>query len=312
MLWAACTLWPMVAQAAPMAGMAMDDMPGMTMPMPAPPVRPPASVSHGVPAKAIVHRHAAPTSRPAITTPGTVPSAGIMTMPEAAPVVSAPVHYVSGVMPVMDHGIYAHAILEQLEARYAPSGTQFRYDGQAWVGTDYNRLWLKSEGTLGSTGFHDGDHELFYDRPISTYFDVQAGVRADIDDGPSRVWGAFGVEGLALYFFELGATFYVSGDGRVAGKLEGSYDLMLTNRLILQPQAELNFYSRRDPGRGVASGLSDIDTGLRLRYDISRSFSPYVAVTYDGQFGRSGAVLRPDERQARDTVRFTVGLRTWF
>jgi len=223
-----------------------------------------------------------------------------------------PVHYAGGTMPIMDHALYTHAIFNELEGRYAPQGTQLRYDGQAWLGTDYDKLWIKSEGTLSPGGkFSDGDHEVFYDRAISTYFDLQGGVRADIDSGPSRVWGAFGLEGLALYFFDLEATGYVSGDGRLAAKIQGSYDFLLTNRLILQPQIEMNFYSRPDPARAVRAGLSDIDTGVRLRYEIDRTFAPYVGVTYAGAFGASQGPPGPRD-PTRNTLRFTVGLRTWF
>jgi copper resistance protein B len=110
----------------------------------------------------------------------------------------------SGMQPVMDNGIYTHALLEQAEDRWNGRNNQFRYDGQAWTGTDTNKLWFKSEGTVLNTGrFTDGDHEILYDRPISSYFDVQAGVRVDLDSAVTRTWAAFGVQGLSLYFFDL-------------------------------------------------------------------------------------------------------------
>ncbi|GBQ27945.1 copper resistance protein B [Gluconacetobacter azotocaptans] len=232
-------------------------------------------------------------------------------MNQGAALQAGPVAYVNGMPPVMDHNAYLHALLDEFEARYGADGGQFRYDGQAWYGTDYDKLWLKSEGTVGTDGrFGDGDHEVLYDRAISRYFDVQTGVRVDIDNGPTRAWGAVGVEGLALYFFNLEATAYFSDRG-VAGRVQGSYDLLLTNRLILQPQVELNVYSASDRARGTGSGLSDIDTGLRLRYEWRRKFAPYIGVAYHGTFDQAASMARGQGARVHD-LNFTFGIRTWF
>ena len=179
------------------------------------------------------------------------------------------------VQPVMDRQIFAHGIFNELEGRWNGTNTEFRWDGEGWVGTDYDKLWIKSEGTLQSNGtLDDGQHQFLYDRAITTYFDLQGGLRSDIDSRPTRNWAAFGIQGLAPYFFDLELTGYVSGEGHLAAKLEASYDLLLTQRLILQPQIEIDLYSKADPARLVGAGFSDIDTGLRLRYEISRNFAP--------------------------------------
>jgi copper resistance protein B len=214
--------------------------------------------------------------------------------------------------PVMDSGIYAHAVLDQFEGRVGGPNPAFRWDGQAWIGTDYNKLWLKSEGFAQGHGrVEDGQHELLYDRAISTYFDLQAGLRSDIDSGTTRNWAAFGVQGLAPLFFDLEVTGYVSDQGHLAARVKASYDLLLTQRLILQPEAELNFYSKADPGRSVGSGLSDADAGIRLRYEISRKFAPYVGVAYQGKFGQSADFARQQGETAQG-VRFVFGIRSWF
>ncbi|MBV1823876.1 copper resistance protein B [Komagataeibacter oboediens] len=224
---------------------------------------------------------------------------------------STPVVYLGNMKPVMDHASYFHGILDEFEGRYAPSGSDFRWDGEAWYGTDYNRVWLKTEGTLEHGRLHDGDHELLYSRAISSYFNVQGGVRADIDDGPTRTWGALGVQGLALYEFEFQATAYVSDRGRFATRIEGSYDFLLTNRLILQPQAEFNLYTKSDPARQVGAGLSDVDAGLRLRYEVWRKFAPYVAVSYAGYLTQAHRIVH-DQRGETGALRFTFGVRSWF
>jgi copper resistance protein B len=203
-------------------------------------------------------------------------------------------------------------LIEQAEGRWNGRDTQFRYDGQAWSGTDYNKFWLKFEGLTTSRGrYEDGQNEILYDRAVSTFFDVQAGVRVDLDNGPTRTWVALGVQGLSLYFFDVEATAYASDRGRFAGRLKASYDLLITNRLVLQPEAELNFYSKSDPGRGIGSGFSDIDTGLRLRYEFSRKLAPYVGVSYTGRFFQGERFARQAGESASG-VRFAFGLRTWF
>jgi copper resistance protein B len=216
-----------------------------------------------------------------------------------------------GVSPVDDQRIYVHGLLDQFEARLGGENS-FRWDGQAWAGTDTNRLWLKSEGFVNGNGkVEDGTHELLYSRPISTYFDLQGGLRYDIDSGPSRRWAAFGIQGLAPQFFDVEATAYVSDSGHFAARAKASYDILLTQRLILQPEAELNLYSKADPGRGVGSGFADLDAGLRLRYEISRKFAPYIGVAYQQKFGGTATFARQEGESVRD-VRFVFGIRSWF
>ncbi len=213
----------------------------------------------------------------------------------------------------MDNKVLVHAHFDEFEGRTNGSDNEFRWDGEAWAGTDMNKLWLKSEGFVNSGVISDGDQEALYDRPIPRmrYFDAQAGVRADLDSGPKRVWGAVGIEGLAPHFFEFEPTFYFRDGGHLAARIQGSYDLLLTQRLIVQPQLEMNFYSKQDPARGIGTGLSDIDTGIRLRYELSRKFAPYFGFAYDGTFGSTATFAR----QAKGSVanpRFVFGIRFWY
>ena len=212
--------------------------------------------------------------------------------------------------PVNDNAIFAHLLFDQLEGRFG-DGNRFRWDGQGWAGTDYDRLWAKSEGSVAGGKMEDGRHELLYDRAITTFFDLQAGLRADLDSRPSREWAAFAIEGLAPLFFDVEATGYVSSQGHLAARLQGSYDLLLTQRLILQPEAEINLYSKADPARLVGAGFSEIDTGLRLRYEVTRKFAPYLGIAYEGKFGQTAGFAR-SAGESPNAVRFVVGLRTWF
>jgi copper resistance protein B len=218
----------------------------------------------------------------------------------------------STIAPVMDNSIFAHVLLDQFEGRIGGGQNGFRWDGQAWIGTDYDKLWLKSEGfARGRGGVEDGRHELLYDRALTTFLDLQAGVRADWDSARGRTWAALGVQGLAPLFFDYEVTGYLSDSGHAALRLAGSYDLLITQRLILQPEIEVNFYSKADPARGIGAGLSEIDTGLRLRYEISRKFAPYVGVVYAGRFGQTARFAR-QEGEGATAVQFVFGIRSWF
>ena len=121
---------------------------------------------------------------------------------------------------------------------------------------------------------------------------------------------AFGIEGLAPYWFELEATGYVSNDGRLWARLKGTYDVLLTNRLILSPEAETNLFSRGNPERGIGAGVVNIELGLRLRYEFTRKFAPYIGLSWDRAVGGSAG-----ERRAEGTgepvsnAQFVAGLR---
>ena len=212
----------------------------------------------------------------------------------------------------MGDSIFAHGILDQAEGRIGGGRNAFRWEGQGWIGGDYDKLWFKSEGfARGKGGVDDGRHELLYDRAVSTYLDLQAGVRTDWDSGSGRTWAVFGAQGLAPFFFDYEATGYLSDGGHAALRLAASYDLLITQRLILQPEAEVNFYGKADPGRKIGAGLSDIDAGLRLRYEIARKFAPYLGVAYAGKFGQTASIARGDGESA-GAVRFVFGIRSWF
>ena len=123
--------------------------------------------------------------------------------------------------------------------------------------------------------------------------------------------GAFGVQGMALYNFETEATAFIGEGGQTAARLEGDYDILLTNRLILQPTAELNFYGKNDPQRGIGSGLSNTEAGLRLRYEIRREIAPYIGVTWNRTYGKT-ADYANDEGEDRSEARLVLGVRLWF
>jgi copper resistance protein B len=212
--------------------------------------------------------------------------------------------------PVDDEQVWVHAVLDQLEGRLGGEGA-LRWDGEAWAGPDELRERVRSEGELARGQVTDGQTEILVSKPVSTYFDVEAGARYDLDSRPGRGWLALGVEGLAPGFFKVAATAYAGDRGRLAAKLTVSYDQLITNRLVLQPQAEVNLYAKDDPARKIGSGVSDLDAGLRLRYEIARKFAPYVGVAWERKFGRTADLVRAAGESA-NAARFSLGVRAWF
>jgi copper resistance protein B len=249
------------------------------------------------------------------TTPDTAQSANAPTQTETTTTQTSPSTWPppsTWSPPVHDNSILYYVNFNELEARLTGAYPTFRWDGEGYIGDANNKFWVKSEGSLTNGVMSDGDQEFLYDRPIPRmrYFDFQVGVRADLDAGPTRTWGAIGIQGMAPYFFDFEPTLYVRGDGHVAGRIEGSYNLFITQRVILQPQAEFNFYSKDDHARGIGSGLSDLDGGIRIGYQITRKFAPYVGFTYATSFGNTANLAHQAGAPTHDSS-FVVGIWLW-
>ncbi len=215
--------------------------------------------------------------------------------------------------PVDNNLSFGYAALNQNELRTGDGHSTYRWDGEGWYGGNINRVWFKTEGNLNTDGgvVDEAEIQALYSRAVSPFFNLQTGVRYDIKPNPSRVWGAFGVEGLAPLYWEIGAFGFVRGGGHFAARLEGYHDFYLTQRLVLQPQFELNFYSKSDPRTGTGSGLADLDSGLRLRYEIRRQFAPYIGVTYQNKYGRTATYARAEGAPVEE-LRFVAGIRVWY
>ncbi|MBP3985357.1 copper resistance protein B [Pseudoxanthomonas helianthi] len=216
-----------------------------------------------------------------------------------------------GHMAHLDNGIHSYSLLNRLEGWDADPGKGLAWEGQGWIGTDLDRLWWRSEGERVDGHTESADIEVLYGRSVSTWWDVVAGVRHDFKPGDSQSFAAFGVQGLAPQKFEVSATAYVGERGQTAARFEVEYELLLTNRLILQPLVEVDLYGKDDPARGIGSGLSTAEAGLRLRYEFSRRFAPYIGVVHERAFGNT-ADLRREEGEGASDTRFVVGVRAWF
>lgn len=213
----------------------------------------------------------------------------------------------------MEHASTFHSLvmINRLEAWDADHGTGQAWEGSAWFGSDLNRLWLRSEGEREGSRTESSELEVLYGRSVSPWWDLVVGVKQDFRPADSRTWAAFGVQGLAPYKFEVSATAYLGESGQVMATVEAEYELLLTNRLILQPLVEASFSSRDVPEYGEGTGLNKVEAGLRLRYEITRRFAPYVGVVHERLFGDTADYRRGEGGDVTDT-RFVAGVRLWF
>lgn len=287
------------------------------------PPKPTSSARKAPPTKAapakVRAKPAQPVRKPAVVDHSTMNHS---TMDQPAPVRITPVPPVTqadreAAFPAVHthhrHGTSVHSywLLDRLELSDAEDGTALGWEANAWVGGDIQRLWLRSEGESVDGRIEHSDVEVLYGRGVRAWWDVLAGVRHDIGQGPSRTWAAIGVQGLAPYKFEVAATAYLAQGGRTALRAEAEYDTLLTNRLILQWRAEANAHGKDDPLAGIGAGLSTLEAGARLRYEITRQFAPYIGIEHGRAFGNTADLRRDAGHDAADT-RLVAGVRVWF
>lgn len=211
-----------------------------------------------------------------------------------------------------DEHVFASVLVDRLEWVKGNQSNAAAYEAQAWIGGTYNKFVIKAEGEAEKRKIHEARTELLWGHSIATYWDTQLGVRNDAGYGrPTRNWLAFGVQGLAPYWFELDATGYVGTEGRTALRLSAEYELLITQRLILQPRMEANLYGKNDREIGIGSGLSSGAVGVRLRYEISRQFAPYIGIERYQTFGNTADMVRTSGGRSGET-RFVAGVRMWF
>jgi len=184
------------------------------------------------------------------------------------------------------------------------------WDFDGWIGGDYNKLYLKSEGEAVDGDVQDAEFWAMYSRNIATFWDAQVGVRYD-SEPHSTSYLVAGFEGLAPYFFETEAHLFVSNDGDVSARIRQENDFLLTQRLIVQPYLEVNLFLQNVPELEKGSGLSDGEIGLQLRYEITRKFAPYVDFRYERKFGETSSIAKKSGEDNDDFIA-SVGLRSMF
>ncbi|MFC3607922.1 copper resistance protein B [Stutzerimonas tarimensis] len=211
------------------------------------------------------------------------------------------------------HGDRTHYrfFAERLEWQDADEGSALYWDFQGWVGGDINRLWMRSEGERVAGHTEKAELQLFWGHAIGPWWESVAGIRQDFKPGSPQTWAALGVQGMPLYGLETQLTAYLGEGGQTGFRAKFEYDVLLTNRLILQPLAEFNLHGRNDPARATGAGFSDAELGLRLRYEITPLLAPYIGVSRHRAYGNTADYLRAAGEDKGDT-RLVAGIRFWF
>ena len=212
---------------------------------------------------------------------------------------------------VEDDPLLGKVMIDQLEVRDADENNLVVLAAQGWLGKDLQKLWFKTDVERVDGETEEAELQALYSQAIAPYWDVQVGMRQDFQPTPSRTWAVIGLQGLAPYFFEIDTALFIGESGRTALRLEAEYELLFTQRLILTPEIEVNIYGQNDADIGIGSGLSDIEAGLRLRYEIRREFAPYIGVNWNKSFGDTADFARSAGEET-DDLQWVIGVRVWF
>ncbi|MEK6747835.1 MAG: copper resistance protein B [Pseudomonadota bacterium] len=200
---------------------------------------------------------------------------------------------------------------DRFETVRASGDTFTIYDLQASYGSNFERAVIKTEGDIIGKKIADANTELLWRHAVAAYWDTQFGLRHENDRNQNWSWLAAGVQGLAPYWFEVDATAYLGEAGRVALKLGAEYELLLTQKWILQPRIGIDFNGQNDAARSVGAGLSDVTAGVRLRYEIRREVAPYAGVAWVGKFGGTADYVHAAGLNTRE-IRVMAGVRLWY
>lgn len=215
--------------------------------------------------------------------------------------------------PTADREVFGYLLLDNTEFQRAGRPGAFRWDTFGWRGGDVHRFWFKSEGRIATETAEDGELEVqgLYGKLISAFFDLQTGVRVRGGTDPTRVYAVLGLQGFSPYQFEVEPSLFVSHKGQVSARLTSTYDVLLSQRLILQPRLETNVAVQRDEAIGIGAGWNDAELGVRVRYEVRREFAPYLGVTWKESFG---ATHRLTTQGGGDPSHFAAvaGVRAWF
>ncbi|MFV2059977.1 MAG: copper resistance protein B [Gammaproteobacteria bacterium] len=212
---------------------------------------------------------------------------------------------------MQDDPVITKFMVDQLETRQTDGDDPFVLEGQAWIGKDLNKFWLKIDAERVKSDTEELEVQALYSRAIAPFWDFQVGLRTDINPKPTRDWFVLGFQGLAPYFYEIDSAFFINDSGQVGLRLQAEYEILFTQKLILTPEIEVNLHTKDDVEVGTGSGLSDSQIGIRLRYEFKREFAPYIGVNWNNKFGNTATFAKQSGAKSNDS-QIVVGLRAWF
>ncbi|MEM7504097.1 MAG: copper resistance protein B [Pseudomonadota bacterium] len=183
------------------------------------------------------------------------------------------------------------------------------WDVQGWIGDDLHKLWVKAEGEREDST-DESELQLLYSRAWTPFFDWQIGLRQDFQP-ESRTQLVVGLQGLAPQWFEIDSALFLSDEGDLSARVEVEYDVLLTQRLILQPRLEVEMSASDVPEFGIGSGLVQTEFGLRLRYEWHRKFAPYFGLNWTRFYGNTADIAVAAGGDDSD-VSALLGVRLWY
>lgn len=210
----------------------------------------------------------------------------------------------------MEEDMVFHLVRGEIDAARVEGENVVNWDGEAWIGGDRDKFWVKTEGELAEDEAEHAEIQALWSRNVADYWDLQAGVRVDVEPD-TLTYLALGVQGLAPYQFETEATGFLSEEGDFSLRLHQSLDLLLTQRLIAEPHIELNAYAQDIAERNIGAGIADVEAGVQLRYEITRKFAPYLDLVYDRALGETASLMRDAGEDVEETS-LRAGIRFWF
>lgn len=218
--------------------------------------------------------------------------------------------------PAADAAVHAHGnrtlSFTQVEVDYSrQNGADVvNWEAEGWVGSDTHKFWWKTEGETDNSDVEVAEFQALYSRNVWSFFDVQGGIRADTSPD-TRAYAVVGVQGLMPYLLETELHAFIGFKGDALIRLRQSFDIRMTNRLVLEPQFELDTYLTDVPENRIGSGFSLVETGIQARYEISRKFAPTVALVYESRLGKTARLAEANGEPAGGWA-VRIGVRSWF
>ncbi|MBP2311816.1 copper resistance protein B [Azospirillum soli] len=208
--------------------------------------------------------------------------------------------------------LLATLLVDQFEHRWRDGENSVDWELEGWVGGDTNKFWFSSRGSKPVKGaVEEAEFQFLYSRMVSEFWDIQAGVRHDVRPQPQTTYAVAGFKGVAPYYFDVTAQAFLSEDANVSARFEVEYDVLITQKLVIQPLAEISVSAQRVRELHLGRGINDIELGLRLRYEVVKEFAPYVGVTWERKLGETADIARQHGEDPSDLA-FVAGVRFWF
>lgn len=214
-------------------------------------------------------------------------------------------------MGIGDDPLVSKVLIHKLENRFTDGPDPRVLDWEAWVGYDFDKLWLKSE-----IEWHDGETEAahlmaMWRHAVDPYWDVAIGLGREFRPRPEENYLVFGATGTLPYMIESSFLLEFADEGQVTLGVELETEYMLSQQWVLMPSLELDVHNKADEDAGHGAGLSKLEAGLRLAYEFRREFAPFVGVVWEQSLGQT-ADLRRAEGEDTGDVMFVAGIHAWF